>query len=502
MPGRRSARAKAAVNYAEDGLGDALLASVKDEEEEDEDEDVPKAKAGNKKRKAAAEKAVKSKSEPKKKKGKKNGEEEDDSEEKPRMKSVLKKGAAPVDEHCNKASSAHVLCDDDGVVWDCMLNQTNIAQNNNKYYLIQLLEGDGEGQYWVWMRWGRVGFNGQNSLTPCGNSVERAKGIFAKKFSDKTKNDWSDKANFVKVPGKYDLVHMDYEAGGDDEFDDGTKNGGKGKKSSKSKPEEEKKVEIKESKLHSKLQDLIRLIADVKRFEETVMEMEYDAKKAPLGKITKLQIKAGYAALKEISELIGEGKTTGSAILNACNDFYTRIPHEFGMSQPPKITTMDQVKRKISLLEALGDIEVAMKIINSREDTDMNPVDRHYKNLACDLEPLEKASHDYGLVERYIKTTHAKTHNMYTMEVMDIFEASKGMEKDRFSDKGNRMLLFHGSRLSNWTGILSQGLRIAPPEAPVTGYMFGKGIKIARVKFVHKTKLFSFPSRCLLCRHE
>lgn len=31
-----------------------------------------------------------------------------------------------------------------------------------------------------------------------------------------------------------------------------------------------------------------------------------------------------------------------------------------------------------------------------------------------------------------------------------------------------------GSRLTNFMGILSQGLRIAPPEAPATGYMFGK----------------------------
>ncbi len=36
-----------------------------------------------------------------------------------------------------------------------------------------------------------------------------------------------------------------------------------------------------------------------------------------------------------------------------------------------------------------------------------------------------------------------------------------------------RQLLWHGSRLSNWVGILSQGLRVAPPEAPVTGYMVG-----------------------------
>jgi poly [ADP-ribose] polymerase len=39
--------------------------------------------------------------------------------------------------------------------------------------------------------------------------------------------------------------------------------------------------------------------------------------------------------------------------------------------------------------------------------------------------------------------------------------------------------LWHGSRLTNFVGILSQGLRIAPPEAPVTGYMFGKGVYFA-----------------------
>ncbi|KAJ0087351.1 hypothetical protein Patl1_07157 [Pistacia atlantica] len=34
-----------------------------------------------------------------------------------------------------------------------------------------------------------------------------------------------------------------------------------------------------------------------------------------------------------------------------------------------------------------------------------------------------------------------------------------------------RMLLWHGSWLTNFVGILSQGLRIAHPEAPATGYM-------------------------------
>ena len=43
----------------------------------------------------------------------------------------------------------------------------------------------------------------------------------------------------------------------------------------------------------------------------------------------------------------------------------------------------------------------------------------------------------------------------------------------------NKKLLFHGSRFSNFTGILGNGLRIAPPEAPSHGYNFGKGIYLA-----------------------
>jgi poly [ADP-ribose] polymerase len=41
------------------------------------------------------------------------------------------------------------------------------------------------------------------------------------------------------------------------------------------------------------------------------------------------------------------------------------------------------------------------------------------------------------------------------------------------------LTLFSGSRATNFGGILSQGLRIAPPEAPVSGYMFGKGVYAA-----------------------
>ena len=33
--------------------------------------------------------------------------------------------------------------------------------------------------------------------------------------------------------------------------------------------------------------------------------------------------------------------------------------------------------------------------------------------------------------------------------------------------------------MTNFVGILSQGLRIAPPEAPSSGYLYGKGVYFA-----------------------
>lgn len=62
---------------------------------------------------------------------------------------------------------------------------------------------------------------------------------------------------------------------------------------------------------------------------------------------------------------------------------------------------------------------------------------------------------------------------------MDAFKLQKQVDDDRFIDYGNKMLLWHGSRITNYVGIISQGLRIAPPEAPASGYLFGKGVYFA-----------------------
>ncbi|XP_033123730.1 poly [ADP-ribose] polymerase 2-like [Anneissia japonica] len=406
------------------------------------------------------------------------------------VKSVQIKGnRVPVDADCvKKVGKAQVYVEGKDV-YNIMLNQTNVANNNNKYYLLQLLVDEGSPNYSVWFRWGRVGYKGQNSLVECGTNLEQAKKSFTQKFKAKTKNDWECRDFFEKVPGKYDMLEMDYTVKhGKDEADSAV-------------VKEEPSMQI-HSKLDKRVQDVIKMICNINAMTEAVVEMKYDAVKAPLGKLTAEQIKFGYLALKEIEKCITKG-IIGKQLIEACNDFYTRIPHCFGMTRPPLIRTKEELKAKIKLLEALADIQIALTVLEEGLNTNEHPIDNQYHSLKCELKPLEKDNPDFKMVNQYVQNTHAKTHAHYKLEVMDVFEMEKEGEKDRFKDVGNRMLLWHGSRLTNFAGIMSKGLRIAPPEAPVTGYMFGKGVYFADMSSKSANYCFATSSKdvafMLLC---
>lgn len=128
-------------------------------------------------------------------------------------------------------------------------------------------------------------------------------------------------------------------------------------------------------------------------------------------------------------------------------------------------------------------------------------LDRQYEGLSMrEMTPLEQKSSEFQELEQYLTASAGHTHHL-NYEVQDIFRIERQGEFDRFDNSKfakisntNRRLLWHGSRCTNFGGILSQGLRIAPPEAPVcfskirsnlsnsiqvSGYMFGKGIYLA-----------------------
>ena len=116
------------------------------------------------------------------------------------------------------------------------------------------------------------------------------------------------------------------------------------------------------------------------------------------------------------------------------------------MKRPPKINTTEDVQAKIELLEILSDISRGIKVMDikkekSEEENKIvevpNPLDVQYKKLNVKLEPLDKTSDDFMLIEKYIQTTHGSTHTLWKMEVENIFTCEKDSLK--FNKKlGNR----------------------------------------------------------------
>ncbi|CAF4252883.1 unnamed protein product, partial [Rotaria magnacalcarata] len=58
----------------------------------------------------------------------------------------------------------------------------------------------------------------------------------------------------------------------------------------------------------------------------------------------------------------------------------------------------------------------------------------------------------------------------------ELLKTTRDGEFDHFKSFKHLIIInYYGMNYANFSGILSQGLRIAPPKAsPVTGYMFGK----------------------------
>ncbi|MDI1486791.1 MAG: hypothetical protein OHK93_006053 [Ramalina farinacea] len=419
---------------------------------------------------------------PKKRKG--SGKQAETQSKQPKQegqKAVSHDVNIPLDEGFHDDPTAKVFIDD-GIIFDASLNQTNIGGNNNK-------DAKG-GKFYTHTRWGRVGeFGSSKQFGP--SDFDSAFKEFNKKFKDKSGHKWEDRAEPAKK-GKYTFLEKNYES--DDEDDDADD------KVKKEVKEEDEEPEV-ESKLPRPTQRLVELIFNQNHFNAVLENIGYNANKLPLGKLSKGTLKQGFEHLHELAGLIKHPKLAGDkygtsqeeAIEDFSNKYYSTIPHEFGRSRPPAINNNELLRAEISMLDTLTDMEVANTIMKSTSDKSkdaesVNMLDKRFEELKLDeVTALDHKSSEYKALSNYLITSSEEAHGIrYRLE--DIFKIERTGEAERFAKseyaklkKHDRRLLWHGSRATNYGGILSQGLRIAPPEAPVSGYAFGKGIYMADI---------------------
>ncbi|XXG84939.1 hypothetical protein AAC387_Pa11g0138 [Persea americana] len=377
---------------------------------------------------------------------------------------VKVKGRSAVHEASGLQDSGHIL-EDGTSIYNTTLNMSDLSTGINSYYILQIIQEDKGSDCYVFRKWGRVGNEKIGGSKLEEKSKSDAIQEFKRLFLEKTGNPWEaweKKQNFEKQPGRFFPLEIDY---------------GVKKQVSKKKDQD-----ISKSKLPPQVIELIKMLFDVETYRTAMMEFEINMSEMPLGKLSKRNIQKGFEVLTELQNLLTsnqyEPSVKESLIIDASNRFFTMIPS----IHPHIIRDDEDFKSKVKMLEALQDIEIASRLVGFDAEND-DSIDDKYKKLHCCINPLPHDSEDYRLIEKYLLTTHAPTHKDWSLELEEVYSLDRQGEFDKFAPYRqklkNRMLLWHGSRLTNFIGILSQGLRIAPPEAPTTGYMFGKGIYFA-----------------------
>lgn len=365
------------------------------------------------------------------------------------------------------------------VLYSCTLNQTDIKSNKNKFYIMQLINVS--SAYVLYTRWGRIGEPG---TTQCKNFTDEYSGAngFSRQFKAKTGNDWAKKDDFKQKAGKYFLTEITY----NDVID-------------QKEIEESSLTKIPESKLDSKVQNLISIISDTNMMKNSLVQLDIDPKKMPLGKISKKQIDTANELLinlrdkinsrgktKKKPDLIDDSDETDNDIDLMTSQFYTLIPYSCGRRAPPRIDNIDMISKLVSLLDELKNLQVAASIVEkASSNLNNNPIDSVYDSLNTQIKPLDPSSEMYKQIMIYM-SRKGSTH-YHNITVLDIFEIEREGEKEKFEDYckniDNRTLLIHGSRMANWCSIMKMGLLLDPSRLGVyiSGKMFGYGIYTANI---------------------
>jgi predicted DNA-binding WGR domain protein len=385
-----------------------------------------------------------------------------------------------LDDYCKYKDA--ILIDNNGMIYSCMLNQTDLKTNKNKFYTMQLIKTSSSHIHYI--RYGRIGEPGKTSYDTFSTKNDSIQS-FERQFKLKTGNNWSDKKNFVKKSGKYFLSDVSYEEELKNIEDDSTKN-----------------TNIPVSKLPTKVYDLIKMISDVDMMTNALIDLKIDPKKMPLGKITKSQINSAKnlldkieTKLKEVTIIGKDNDKTDSEellllvddeVMTLCSSYYTKIPFMCGRNKPPIINNLTIINDYRNILSELENIVVGIEIVKS-VGLNENPVDSIYNNINTIIKPMRRNTKVWKEIDAYITNTHGPTHNC-KVRLVDVFEIVQCNKQERFDSHcqniGNRKLLFHGTPQSCVLSIFKNDFYLDPtklndPNVVIAGKMFGQGIYFA-----------------------
>lgn len=373
------------------------------------------------------------------------------------------------------------------------LNFTDIINNNNKYYNLELIESN-DGKYYIYTQYGRVGISGAKEYRVCEDKADAEKEA-EKIIKSKTKK------GYVEVK----LVKADV-----------------GSEMGKSKVDASVSVEAlkrmgatvsekdeSSSKLHPQVQDLVRTWFGV---TQEFIELNLDTNKCPLGQLSLDQIDFAKKILDEARAQIHKKKPDTKELNKLTSNYYSNIPHVLPRKIDADILRLDnddKLDKAFDILDVFADAKNVQAVISKK-----SAVDSQYATLKADLEFVDSSDPVFKWIDNMLHGTRASNHSglgklkthkvfrvarhgedkhwlesseaiakecgkyapsdVYSKWVKERMDISK--EMDALYKKANVLPAWHGTRRANMIGITTKGLLIRPSGVPHAGSMYGDGI--------------------------
>jgi poly [ADP-ribose] polymerase 2/3/4 len=373
------------------------------------------------------------------------------------------------------------------------LNFTDIVNNNNKFYNLEIVKDD-KGKMYLYTVYGRVGAGGAKEYRICGDQTEAEREALSI-IKSKTKK------GYVEVK----LAKADIGSDAGKAKVDTSVSVESLKKMGATVVEKDENV----SKLHPQVQDLVRTWFGV---TQEFVELNLDTKKCPLGQLSIDQIDLAKKILDEARLQVHLKKPDTQELNKLTSQYYSNIPHVLGHRINADVLRFDddaKIDKALDILDVFADAKNVQAVISKK-----SAVDSQYATLKADFEFVDPTDPVFVWIDKMLHGTRASNHQgLGKLKTHKVFRVHRHGEEKRWlaaaekiagecgkfhpSDvyarfvkermdipkeldslykKANILPGWHGTRRANMIGITTKGLLIRPSGVIHAGSMYGDGI--------------------------
>lgn len=374
------------------------------------------------------------------------------------------------------------------------LNFTDIVDNHNKYYNLEIVKSD-KDEFYLYTQYGRVG-----APSP------------AKEWRVCSTQDQAEKEALSIIKSKTKKGYVEVKLAKADVGSDA----GKAKIDSSVSIEALKKLgativekDATPSKLHPEVQDLVRTWFGV---TQEFVEMNLDTAKCPLGQLSVDQVDLAKKILDEARTQVHLKKPDTQELNKLTSQYYSNIPHVLGHRINADVLRFDddnKIDKALDILDVFMDAKNVQAVISKK-----TAVDAQYATLKADLEFVDPNDPVFKWIDNMLHGTRASNHQgLGKLKTHKIFRLNRNNEEKHWLSNAEKIAKecgkftpsdvyakyvrerydvpkeietlyksanilpgWHGTRRANMIGITTKGLLIRPSGVAHAGSMYGDGI--------------------------